>query len=74
MFWLMRFTSSVKDMFEMISFLKREFKKEWPKEQNIKCCPWFVNVGHVRQRYRQNNSDNNYGQVSILSALSQRAP
>ena len=25
-------------MFEVISFLKREFNAKWSREQNIKCC------------------------------------
>ena len=53
-------------MFEAISFLKREFNTEWPREQNIKCRPWSMNVA---RRYRQNNS-NNYAHARTLSALS----
>ena len=35
---------SVKKVFETLSFLKWEFKSEWPREPNIKFCPCSTNV------------------------------
>ena len=47
-------------MFEVISFLKKEFNAECPREQNIKCFLWCM-------RYRQNNSNNCACALSALS-------
>ena len=35
---------SVKDVFEVLRFFKWEFKSEWPRQQNVKCCPWSIYV------------------------------
>ena len=42
---------SVKDVCQVLSFLKWEFKSECPREQNIKCFPSFINVArHYRKK------------------------
>ena len=50
----------------MLSFLKWGFKSEWPREQNITCCPCSTNVA---RDYRQNHF-HIYAHACALSALS----
>ena len=44
--WLIRLLI-VKDVLDVLSFLKWEFKSEWPREQNIKYCPCSTNVFQI---------------------------
>ena len=57
---------SVKEVSEVLSFLKWEFKWKWPREQNIKCWSCSTNVAWG---YRQ-NIFHIYAHARALSALS----
>ena len=54
------------DVLKVLSFLKWEFKSEWPKEQIIKCCSYSTNVAGS---YKQNLFQI-YAHACTLSALS----
>ena len=59
---------SVKEVFEVLSFFKREFKSEWPRELNIKCCLCSTNVaGGYRQNFFHINAH-----ARALSTLSMK--
>ena len=51
----LRGSVSGKDVFEVSSFMEREFKSESQREQNIKCCPWFMNVARNHRQKLLNN-------------------
>ena len=49
----------VKVVFQLLRFLKLEFKPYWPIEQNIRCCLWSMHVAccGCRQAYFVNYAD-----------------
>ena len=48
---------SVKEGFQVLSFLKLAFKSEWPREQHIKYCLWSMNVARGYVLFSQERVD-----------------